>query len=332
MTYSVRALKLALCGSLVAACSSSFALLYQGVEDPYWTLELDVLYVQRKGIDNVILVADSSQSGATLLNTTMVLNHFRWEPGVKGALTYTLSAERALECNFSWIHQWHSYIKVYGGGGGSTLSFPFSNSAYTTDYSAARSASATYTSRIWNGELNYWRYFTPAQVDYFSAAGVLGVRGMYIGEHFDLTFNTPPDASDYWTITRNRLCGIQAGGMLQCNPTSRWTWEITGKAGILANCAWGRYRLGDVNDAVVLRSWHGFDWKATYLLDGLFNLMYRFHTYASIHIGYQLIGFWGLALAPEQLSTGTMPTSGNQLNDRGNLYLHAAMLGFNFNF
>ncbi len=310
------------------ASSSQLLALCKTYPFPNGELGLEGLYVQRRGIrkENLIKPQCPCRSPLTTANTVHDQNG---EPGVRGFLRYMPSKKRTVEGSLTWVNKFQSFVHRYSPT--SSYSYPFP-SGYAQDFTNAQVVKARYTSQFWEGEANYWGHFTPRNVDYFSVSGVIGLRGMYIGEHFHLYYTKLVNTSSYRSSSLNRLVGVQIGGNIQWNPTCHWTWEFQAKTGILADFARQRLRLTDVNNTVLLKSFHPHKTFASYFLEGNMNLYYRFRPTISIDAGYRLLGLWNVALAPMQLTAQTHPDSGNTVDDSGKYYLHIVSLGLNFDF
>jgi hypothetical protein len=303
-------------------------------KEPQYEIAVEALLVQRRGVKKFDLVVDQTQANqncgcfdGTVMTTTQVVNDFDWEPGVKASFSYVPNDDRALEVSLAWINDWNGE-RVENTG---SLSYPFDLSFHTQDYTHASRAEAHCESHLWDGEINYWAQYSARGADYFSFSAIIGARGFYLGEHFKLTYTTPPDTSTYWTMTKNRILGLQLGGNLQWNPVRHWSWELTAKGGMMGDWSWADTWLGDVNNTAVLSSTKGDKLGCTYLLDGDVHLFYH-HNQMSIALGYRLLGLYGVALAPNQLSTFSSKMSSDHVNDGGRAYYHIISFGFYFLF
>jgi len=319
---------------MTAAVAQVHAVPFKLFKEPQYEMTVEALLVQRKGVAKHVLAVDQNQASqncgcpdGTVLTTTQVMNEFDWEPGLRAAFSYMPNEQRALEVSLSWINDWDGEKTVKTG----SLSYPFDLSFHTTDYASATRVEAHYSSHLWDAEINYWGQYSGRGADYFSFSAILGARGFYLGEHFKTAYTTPPDVSTYWTMTKNRILGVQIGGNLQWNPVRHWSWEITTKGAIMGNWSWADTWLGDVNNAVVLSSTTGSTLSCTYLLDGDLHLFYH-HNKTSISLGYRMLGLWGVALAPNQLRTFENGGHSNRVHDGGHAYYHIISLGFNFLF
>lgn len=295
---------------------------------------VDVLLVQRGGIKKKPLIIDLSKAcpsncvEGTVVSSHSLMKHFRWEPGLKGAVCYTPSAARSVEISLAGIVEWHSHL---ARSANATLRFPFATTDFTKDYNFASRAKATYSSTLWDWEGNYWGHFSPRGEDFFSVSGIVGVRGFYIGEHARLQYTTPPDTSDYRTHTKNRICGPQIGGCIQFNPGTHknWSIELIPKAGILVNWANANVWIGDQNNTVVVRSSEKSKVLGTYLLDGDVRLSYHPGRHAQGRIGYRMFELWNVAEATCQITTAAR-TRGPGV--KGKEYFHIVYAGFDWVF
>ncbi len=337
---------------LSAIPSAIHAVPWKVFEEPQWELTIEAMMVEREGVKKNIIADDFTLARScdcfpgTVLTATTLKNHFRWEPGLRAALDYTPSQERSIEFSLEWVNDWIGEKTVTGD---QSLYYPFDplpdGSPYTEDYNTASIVSAKYKSHIWDAEANYWAHYTHRAADYFSLSAIIGLRGIYLAEHFHMDYTNPgftifttegeftseTSTSAYWTMTKNRMLGIQGGGNLQTNPSRRWSFEITGKAAILENWGWMQSSLHDENNTVLLRHFEKDKGWLAYLLDGELQLFWH-HINKSIYAGYRLIGIWNVALAPSQLSHGSGSYSGDEVGQGSRVYYHIVAFGFNFLF
>lgn len=334
--FSLPPSRLAALSLLLTALASSQleAVPFKLFKEPQYEVSVEALLVQRKGVEKQVLAVDQTQANqncgcfnGSVLTTTQVMNDFDWEPGVRVAFSYMPNELHALEMSLAWINDWDGEQTVKTG----SLSYPFDLSFHTKDYTSATRVKAHYQSHLWDMEVNYWRQYTERGADYFSFSAIAGARGFYLGEHFRTVYTSPPDTSTYWTTTKNRILGVQAGGNLQWNPVRHWSWEITFKGGMMGNWSWADDWLGDANNTAVLSSTQGSKLGCTYLLDGDIHLFYH-HNTSSISLGYRMFGLWGVALAPNQLRTFASQVHATKVHDGGRAYYHIISLGFNFLF
>ncbi|MBS3904231.1 MAG: hypothetical protein KGZ39_02770 [Simkania sp.] len=311
----------------------------QRVGDPFWSADLELLFVKRKGVKQKFLAVDTSVSGdidplcmcpqGRVITSNQLMNLFVWEPGVRATLGYSPNARQSVIAAVSWINEWESKKTATAD---QTLKHDFGDPDYALDYSEASKATGRYTSHLWDAEVNYWRHYTPRDADYFSVSGIIGLRGFYLGEHLRLEFHKPPDRSSFWTMSKNRLYGAQVGGNLQVNPWRHWSWEWTAKAGVFANWATDINWLGDQNNTVVLRSHHSSAVGCSYLIDTDLLLVYRFRAYCRAMFGFGLMGLWGVATAPGQLISQHIPQAGDEVGIGGKVYFQKLSLGISLDF
>lgn len=312
---------------------AAYALPWKYLEEDPLEITIDLLFVKRKGAPKKTLAVDTGIScscpSRRLMNTVTLTNEFDWQFGARAELCYAFNEEQFIDAAVSWVNPWEGDKTVDAEG---TLKYPFDNPAYTQDYFDADEAKGRYTSHIWDAEACYWRQYTPRGVDYFSVSLLIGARGFYLGEHLKVKYYNPPDVSSYWSMTKNRMLGIQGGFNLQVNPLEHWSWEVLIKAGALGNWVWGKNWLGDVNNTVALRSHTASKVTATYFLDATAKLYYHFRSWCSTHLSYSRLGLWNIALAPGQFHNGAYPQAGAGVVADDKAYYQTIAIGFDYNF
>jgi hypothetical protein len=302
----------------------------------HWELLGDFVFMRRSEVHNKRLVKDANKPQCagqcpdfTVISNGNLVNDFDFEPGYRVGLNYIADPGNGFEMNFLYIQPWHGDKKVEGNH---SLSFPFSHSNFTHDFHNASVAQAEYESHFWDLEFNYWRYFTPRRVDYFSFSGLAGLRYVHWDEEFELKMFNPPDRSSYDIHTENRIFGVQLGLDLQCNPMRWLSWEFFVKVGGMVNHCEQKTFLGDLDNTVEL---HDFDKQKREV--GIFtDVAAEFAIHCSrhfnIHAGYQCMFFSGLALAPEQISKGATKHAGDRVYDDGYAVIHGLYVGAIFAF
>jgi hypothetical protein len=302
----------------------------------HWELLGDFVFMRRSEVHNKRLVKDANKFQCpsqcpdfTVISNGNLVNDFDFEPGYRIGLTYIADAGNGFEWNFLYIQPWHGDKKVRGN---QSLSFPFSNSSFTHDFHDASVAQAEYNSHFWDLEFNYWCYFTPRRVDYFSLSGLAGLRYVHWDEEFELKMFNPPDRSSYDVSTENRIFGVQLGLDFQINPVRWLSWEFFAKVGGMVNHCEQETFLGDLDNTVEL---HDFDKQKREV--GIFtDVAAEFSIHCSRHLnfhaGYQFMFFSGLALAPEQISKRATKHAGDRVYDDGYAIIHGLYVGVIFGF
>ncbi len=302
----------------------------------HWELLGDFVFMRRSDIHHKSLVKDKKKKqnscdcpDHTVIDTGDLVNDFDFEPGYRVGLTYIVDPRMGFEWNFLYLQPWHGNKKVHGN---ESLNFPFSHADYTTDFHNADQAQAEYESHFWDLEFNYWCYFTPRRVDYFSLSGLIGLRYFHWDEKFGLKMLRPPDRSSYDVHTQNRIFGAQVGLDFQMNPVHWLSWEFFAKVGGMADASEQRTFLGDLDNDVTL---HHFK-KQTRQVGIYTDVAAEFAIHCNRHLdfraGYQMMFFSGLTLAPEQISYRTSKRAGDRVYDDGNAIIHGLFVGMTIAF
>jgi hypothetical protein len=292
----------------------------------HWNVTADFVYLKRNDLHGKEIVYNNN---APVLNTKKLLHSFDFEPGFRVALSYAKNHWSTIEATFMTLHHWEGAHVVRGSG---SLSFPFNTPNYTTDYQTADKAKARYTSKFYNGELNYWRHFTARRADYFSFSGIIGARYMQLDEKFNLAFYKLSDVSHYKIHTWNHLYGLQLGLDLMVNPTPCISWEFLAKVGEALSRSKEHTFLGDNNDTTTLRRFGDHKSNGVFFADVEALITFQWTANFNLHAGYEVIYLNGMALAPEQIDKGTHAHSGRRIHDGGVIYIQGVVAGLNLGF
>jgi hypothetical protein len=297
----------------------------------HWELLGDFVFMRRSDIHNKTVVKDSDKfqcSGQcpnfTVIDNSHLVNDFTFEPGYRVGLAYIADQWNGFEMNFLYIQPWHGDKKVRGD---ESLSFPFSHADFTRDFQNASVAIAKYESHFWDLEFNYWCYFTPRRVDYFSLSGLAGLRYFHWDESFALKMFNPPDHSSYNVGTENRIFGVQLGLDFQMNPVRWLSWEFFAKVGGMVNHSEQKTFLGDLDNTIKLHDFEKQKRELGIFTDVAAEFTIHCNRYLHFHAGYQVMFFSGLALAPEQVSKRTSKHAGDRVYDDGTAIIHGMFAG-----
>lgn len=302
----------------------------------HWSLLGDFVYMRRADIHNHSLVKDSHKfqcpgrcPNFTVIDNEDLVHDFDFEPGYRVGLTYMPSAKNSFEGNFLYLQPWTGEKERHGN---QSLSFPFSNSDYSVDFTRASEAKAEYQSHFWDLEFNFWRHFNPRRIDYFCLSGIAGLRYFHWDEAFKLTMIKPPDKSSYNIHTENRMFGVQLGLDFQMNPTRWLSWEIFAKAGIFGNHTQQKQFLGDLDNTITLRDSERVKREVGYFSDVAAQVGFQCFEHLNLHAGYQAMFFTGLSLAPEQISKRVNKEAGKKDHTHGNAIIHGLFVGLIWSF
>jgi hypothetical protein len=286
----------------------------------------DFVYMRRTSIHNDSLIR---APGKSLLDSKGLVHEFEFEPGYRVSLFLTPSIKHGIEGNFLYLRPWTGQRTEHRKR---SLSFPFSHSRYSEDFTRADRAHARYESHFWDAELNYWRYFSPRRISYFSLSGILGLRYFHWNETFKLTMTRQCEQSSYNIHTRNWIYGAQAGLDFQMNPMYWLSWEAFAKVGFFANATQQKQFLGDRGNTITLRDSERKETQWGFFTDVLAQVALRFSEHVYMRAGYEALFFTGLALAPEQTSKRTHTNAGKKDHTHGNAIIHGLFAGLSLGF
>jgi hypothetical protein len=292
--------------------------------------------MRRSDIHNHAVVEDSTKfqcpntcPNFTVINNKDLVHDFGYTPGLRVGMLFVPDTQNGFDANFLYLWPWHSDKRAHGD---KTLSFPFDNPDYAHDYHRASHARARYESAFWSLEANYWRYITPRYVNFFSLSGIAGLRYFHLDEEFKLTMTRPPDKSSYRIHTWNNMTGVQLGLDFQMNPTWWLSWEAFAKVGLYGNYTEQRQHLRDRDNRITLRHSKRHVWACGGFTDVAAQATFQFFRPWNLYVGYQVMCFSALALAPEQVSRGTGKNAGKKDYTHGNAIIDGVYAGLMWKF
>ncbi len=237
----------------------------------------------------------------------------------------------ALKASFLYFDQWEATETRCGDG---CFSFPYIDSACFIDFFDADIVTSTYKSKFYDVELNYWGYVTPPRMDYFSYAGIIGFRYLYMREKFDIDFTkrllfNQCSCSEFNARTENDMFAFQLGCDLQWNPMCTLSWNFTTKLGGIANSAWQKHEISDCDNCISICENECDKWQCGFLVDLEAAMTWLIHPRIFLRASYKFLYLNGVALAPEQVSLLQKPSC---IKANGEPMLQGGLVGFGFNF
>ena len=328
-------MKTPLLAALLVTSSTAFA-------EDYWCLnrrikiQIDYAYLRRQDVRDLRLVEEvpffqelNKFKGKEKLETEDLEKRLNWESGIRGGLTFYADECSSIELLYTYVYPWRA-TSIVVPSPGTLLRFPFKDLTHNQDYHNANKVKARYTTWYQQGEINYWRHVTPQRCDYFSFSWNIGMRLGLVREKFNMAFTRGASVSDYKIVTKNVLFGPQLGAMLEINPYSCITWTFMLKGAGLANIAENNVDIRDDNNTVQLREYRKTRWTDSWLVDCYGQLSYHFTRSTSVHVGYQGLFLWNLAIAPNQRDVSVH--SHRKINDEGRATIDGIYAGLDFNF
>lgn len=310
--------------------------LWAGLDpEPHFSLVTDFVYMQRYHVkDNpIITVCNGSDCTTKTLSTKSLVRN--WEPGISATFSYIQDARSSYEVGglYLWpMDNSSSQTKE------NSLAFPFNNSGMTHDFFQIDKISANYFSQFYTVEANYWKVFSSSRTSFFALSGMFGLRFANIGERFTVKAYQNNEHSTYKIKTKNDEIGIQIGFDFKIRPFKTFYWDLLVKAGADLNRIKATAFLTDEGGSVVLRN--NVAQKAQ---TGMFTQVaagagYQPYDFLNVHVGYQMLFFGGLALAPDQMdrteSVGSISSiqSNYKISANGYIIVHGIYTGLTFTF
>lgn len=324
-------------GSLLLSTPKIFA---ETELDEHFSLLTDFVYMQRYHVKNNPIVTDTtvtlckgSDCTTTVLNTKSLVRNF--EPGVSAIFSYIQNATTSYELGGLYIWAMDNTSTREGPG---SLSYPFDNASFAKDFYGSDKISARYKSLFYTAEANFWKTFSPTRYSSFVLSTLFGLRFANISEKFSVNSYKHGSHSSYDITAKNDLIGIQVGIDFQIRLIKNFYWDLLLKAGADLNRISAKVFLGDLNNTVVLRNNTREKAQNGMFAQAAAGAGYQLADWLNVHIGYQMLFFGGLALAPDQINRSSSELSPSakvssyKIAANGYIIVHGVYTGFVFSF
>ncbi|MBM3198879.1 MAG: hypothetical protein FJZ58_06470 [Chlamydiae bacterium] len=219
------------------------------------------------------------------------------------------------------------------------LSVPFRHSSFVRDYIEVDSLTANYKSQFYTGDLNYWYMFSTSRSSYFFLAGMAGMRFTNLTERFLLDVEKGHNQSDYKIKAANDLLGVQVGFDFRIQPNRYFSWDLLVKAGADLNRIATQIFLGDNNNTITLRNYNRQLTQSGMFAEVDAGATYSPLEWMTIRLGYEMLYFGGLALAPDQITFSSdqirdslIEGAPKRVWDNGYIILYGIYTGISFSF
>jgi hypothetical protein len=301
-------------------------------DEGYWDFLTDFVYMQRYSDQDQTLSFDGSRcknscpKGAKL-NTQNLVSGFGFEPGYHVALSYVQDMHSLYEAGFLYVWDWSDTKTQVSDS--SSLIGPFHDRSFTQAFDGALEMQAYYRSFFYTAELNYERVFSDQRDSFLSLSGIGGFRFANLSEKFSLTAIQESSFGEYDISTKNDLIGVQLGFDFHINAIKNLHWDLMGKAGVGLNRMSATAFLGDQSNTVELRHFNQQNWKSNIFAEASAGAGYRPLSRLDIHIGYGMLYFCGLALAPNQIDKSSNTTEFH-MSRNGYVIVHGIYAGISF--
>jgi hypothetical protein len=282
-------------------------------------LQLDAIFFTRDArfVNTPLVLLDNNAATQSnvLLSTADI--SYQYEPGPRVLLGTEFDGFRAVEASYFGIYNWDYSTTITGDN---NLNLPGDLGLASLGFFNADRYTVTYNSDIHNAELNYLHY-------YGNIAWLVGFRYFNLSEKLSINaFDGDVGSAFYNTSTYNNLFGAQLGGRVK-QACGRWSYDLTGKAGIYDNVIRSSQLVTDFDNASVDRNISKSGNQVSFLGELGLNGSYKFSECLSLRGGYQVYWVEGLALAARQLDFTDTPNSGASLNKTGGMFIHGAHAG-----
>lgn len=243
----------------------------------------EYIYFKRNDIDKIQLVENTTDQTTALSNE----RKFKWEPGYRVGVICTANCSTSLEINYLHLNPWRFGKSVSGD-----QNLLISLQQEAAEFPISDAVSEKYRVALSAGEANYWSYLTPRAQNYFSFAALFGFHYFRLEERLQLLSATNALVNRYSINMRNDMYGLQLGCLLQSNPTDVTYWNLTAKAGGIANNLRLEKSLQGKKDCI----------KPGFFTEVGAQVGWTPARWIKFYVGYQMLFLYGIGTAPEQIS------------------------------
>lgn len=278
-----------------------------------WYAQADVLALNRaSGRDRPLAVA--SASGLVALETGDLDLGFQLGPRL--LVGRHIDVDHSWELSYFGLHEWRAAAVDEDPN---NLDILGTLAGIAEDYTGADRIALSCVARLHNAEANV--------VDNRGSWSALaGMRCLHLDEEVMLTAtDSDSGTSDYTAQSQSDLIGVQLG-LRRGGLCSRWSWELTAKAGLYGSLMQQQQLMLDNGNTFVLRNASAREGSAAFLGDINIVGFRPLNDVWSLRGGYFALYAAGIALAADQLDFDNLGTSGQRIS-RGDLLLHGASLG-----
>lgn len=261
------------CGMLASTVSAKNNLDFYG----------EYVYLKRNDIEKTTLVKNITGKTSALSNA----RNFDFKSGYRVGTIYTFNCTKSLEINYLHVNPWNFNKSVSGN---QSLFIPLKQNPAL--FPAADLVREKYRVAFCAGEANYWYYLTPRTQNYFSFATLCGFHYFRLEEKLKLLSIAHTIVNPYFVNMRNDMFGVQLGCLLQSNPTDVTYWNLTAKAGGMANNLRLEKSLQDKTEQV----------KAGFFTETSAQMGWTPAKSIKLYVGYQMVFLYGIGTAPEQIA------------------------------
>lgn len=308
--------------------------------EPHFSLLTDFVYMQRYHVKNQVIVNDTnSVSCATgtcssqVLTTKQLVQHY--EPGGSIFFSYIQDIDTSYEIGALCLAPMDNTVTRHGPG---SLSFPFHNASFAKDFYGSDRMTARYSSFFYTIESNFWKTFSANRESFFVLSCLFGLRFAQVQETFSVNSYKTHTHSTYTIGTQNSLVGPQVGIDFQIRPIRGFYWDLLLKAGADLNRVTGKISLKDLNNTEILRNNKRQKGQTGLFAQAAVGAGYQLRDWVNVHVGYQMLFFGGLALAPDQIDKSSSSigvgakVSPYTVSANGYVIFHGVYSGLTFTF
>lgn len=241
------------------------------------------------------------------------------QAGPRITVGYQLNPCLTLESTYFGMHYWESDAVLAADD---MLRLPGPVGRFTADFSDADVMAFESAARLESVEVNLIRSGPCSNWSF-----LMGFRYLGFEEDLDIaSLDLDSGLSEYDIDATNNLFGMQVGGRWQKQLGCRLTVDFVSKGGIFGNAAQQRTFLGDLDNAVVLRSSETDQGHVAFASEIGVNGTYQISSGLAVRGGYNWFWLAGVARASDQLDF-TGPVNTGMALDTGTAHFHGPHAG-----
>jgi hypothetical protein len=299
--------------------------LFSGLNANVISIEGDAFYVGRsKAPQNIIIEEATSAMDKTACNVSSQMGH---EVGVIAKFGIIASPKENLQFRLS---DWLNFSGILYAEDPIGITFPFNSTFNNYDWVNAQSARAYYNSTFISYDISYLYYPSPRWFNYFYYGYGAGAFYAKMGEDFKVRYFNNSDSSKYDIKAENSLYGGAFVFDVGSSPVAVFAWGFSGRVGVAGNMMQVRQHLDDVNQTVLIMSSAQNSLKPAYYIEFNPYLLWKPFPVVNLNVGYMIMYYKNVALAPGQINYNPATSQGIQHDDSIDFQGFYAGLSLNF--
>lgn len=289
----------------------------------YLDIEGDFLYLKRNLADNNTIIETPTQT----ITAKNVASDFPYRPALQVKGTFYPTDKEAIQIRYIGLLSYKANVSASDEG---NIDFTFNSDIDLYDWVEADRAQAFYDSDYFSFALDYYNFFVPRWNNYFSLDWGVGLDYIEIKEQFKVRYYEDYRTSKYDIKTGNTLLGAHLLGDIVAQPFKWVAWGVQARIGLNVNLMRMKSFLNDNNSNTLIMNQAAHKVRPNYMMEISPYILFRPVSAVQLIIGYTMLYYRGIAMAPNQINYNPYSLDGIDSSDEQNYRGFYAGLGISF--